>query len=174
MACVTDGGCGNYRPGAPDDPGMPVAAVSWRDATAYAKWLSGETGRTYRLPSEAEWEYAARGGTATAYWWGDKFDAAKAPRDKIRVAASLAENPFGLQGMLGNVSEWVQDCYVNGYTDAPLDGSAVTKGDCSKRVVRGGSVKSTPSAHRSANRARLSVSTRDRQYGFRIVLDGAE
>jgi formylglycine-generating enzyme required for sulfatase activity len=72
--------------------------------------------------------------------------------------------------MLGNVSEWTQDCYVNGYTDAPTDGSAVTSGDCSRRVVRGASVKSSPSAHRAANRARLPVSTRDRQYGFRVVL----
>lgn len=169
-ACVTDGGCGNYRPGAPDDTGMPAAAISWRDASAYAKWLSDETGRTYRLPTEAEWEYAARGGTATAYWWGDRFDASNAPRDKLRNAASLPENPFGLQGMLGNVGEWTQDCYVNGYTDAPLDGSAVTSGDCGRRVVRGGSIKSSPSAHRAANRARISVSTRDRQYGFRVVL----
>lgn len=171
MACVADGGCNGHRPGAPSSDAMPVAAISWRDATAYAEWLSEETGRTYRLPTEAEWEYAARGGTATAYWWGDRFDGAKAPRDKIRETASLPENPFGLQGMLGNVSEWTQDCYVNGYTDAPTDGSAVTSGDCSRRVVRGGSIKSSPSAHRAANRARLSVTTRDRQYGFRVVLE---
>jgi formylglycine-generating enzyme required for sulfatase activity len=170
MACVEGGGCNGHRPGAPTSDAMPVAAISWRDATAYAAWLSEETGRTYRLPTEAEWEYAARGGTATAYWWGDRFDAAKAPRDKIREAASLPENPFGLQGMLGNVGEWTQDCYVNGYTDAPADGSAVTSGDCGRRVVRGGSIKSSPSAHRAANRARLSVTTRDRQYGFRVVL----
>jgi len=81
----------------------------------------------------------------------------------------LPENLFGLQGMLGNVSEWVEDCYVNGYSDAPVDGSAVTAGDCSRRVVRGGSVKSSQAGLRAANRARLSVSTRDRQYGFRVV-----
>jgi formylglycine-generating enzyme required for sulfatase activity len=170
IACADDGGCGGYRPGAPTSQDMPVAAISWRDANAYAKWLSDKTGRTYRLPTAAEWEYAARGGTSTAYWWGDRFDSSKAPRDRIRDAASLPENPFGLQGMLGNVGEWVEDCYVNGYTDAPTDGSAVTSGDCSRRVVRGGSVKSSPSAHRAANRARMSVSTRDRQYGFRVVL----
>ncbi len=169
-ACVEDGGCNGYRPGAPPSDAVPASAISWRDAAAYAQWLSGETGRSYRLPTEAEWEYAARGGTTSAYWWGDKFDAAKAPRDKLREAASLPENAFGLQGMLGNVSEWTLDCYVNGYTDAPSDGSAVTSGDCGRRVVRGGSIKSSPSAHRAANRARLSVSTRDRQYGFRVVL----
>jgi formylglycine-generating enzyme required for sulfatase activity len=170
ITCVDAGGCNGHRPGAPANDAMPAAAISWRDAAAYTKWLSAETGQTYRLPTEAEWEYAARGGTSTAYWWGDKFDAASAPRDKVREAGSLPENPFGLQGMLGNVSEWTQDCYVNGYTDAPTDGSAVTSGDCSRRVVRGGSVKSSPAAHRAANRARLPVATRDRQYGFRIVL----
>lgn len=170
ITCVDAGGCNGHRPGAPANDAMPAAAISWRDASAYTKWLSAETGETYRLPTEAEWEYAARGGTSTAYWWGDKFDAASALRDKVREAGSLPENPFGLQGMLGNVSEWTQDCYVNGYTDAPTDGSAVTSGDCSRRVVRGGSVKSSPAAHRAANRARLPVATRDRQYGFRIVL----
>ena len=169
-ACVEDGGCNGYRNPLTADDTMPAAAISWKDAEAYVKWLSAETGKSWRLPTEAEWEYAARGGTATPYWWGEKFDAAKAPRDKVREAASLPENTFGLQGMLGNVSEWTQDCYVNGYTDAPTDGSAVTSGDCSRRVVRGGAVKSSPSAHRAANRARLSVATRDRQYGFRIVL----
>jgi formylglycine-generating enzyme required for sulfatase activity len=171
MACVAGGGCNGHRPGAPPSDTMPVAGISWRDAASYTTWLTAETGRTYRLPTEAEWEYAARGGTSTAYWWGDKFDAAKAPRDKVREAASLPENPFGLQGMLGNVSEWTEDCYVNGYTEAPTDGGAVTSGDCSRRVVRGGSIKSSPSAHRAANRARLSVTTRDRQYGFRVVLE---
>ncbi|MFN4023538.1 MAG: SUMF1/EgtB/PvdO family nonheme iron enzyme [Hyphomonas sp.] len=169
-ACVDAGGCNGYRPVIPAGDTMPVAAISWRDATAYANWLSGKTGQTYRLPTEAEWEYAARGGTSTAYWWGDRFDAAKAPRDRIREPGSLPENGFGLQGMLGNVSEWVQDCYVNSYTDAPTDGSAVTSGDCSRRVVRGGSIRSSPSAHRAANRSRVLASTRDRQYGFRVVL----
>jgi len=169
-ACIEGGGCNGYRNPLGTDDTLPVAAISWKDAEAYAKWLSSETGKSWRLPTEAEWEYAARGGTTTPYWWGEKFDATKAPRDKVREAGSLPENTFGLQGMLGNVSEWTQDCYVNGYTDAPTDGSAVTSGDCSRRVVRGGSVKSSPSAHRAANRARLSVSTRDRQYGFRVVL----
>lgn len=136
------------------------------------KWLSAETGNADRLPTEAKWEYAARAGTNTADWWGNKFDAAQAPRDRIREAASLPENMFGLQGMPGNVGEWVEDCYVSGYAGAPANGSAVTSGDCSRRVVRGGSIKSSPAAHRSANRARLSVSTRDRQYGFRVALSG--
>lgn len=170
-ACLADGGCGGYRPPASDSDGLPVTAISWRDANAYAKWLSGKEGWTYRLPTEAEWEYAARGGTATAYWWGDRFDAMKAPRDQLREAASLPENAFGLQGMLGNVREWVEDCYVNGYSDAPANGSPVLSGDCGRRVVRGGSVKSGQAEHRAANRARISVSTRDRQIGFRVVME---
>lgn len=169
-ACVEDGGCNGDRAAPGVDDAMPAAAISWKDAGNYVKWLSAKTGNAYRLPTEAEWEYAARAGTDTAYWWGNKFDAAKAPRDKVREAASLPENSFGLQGMLGNVGEWTQDCYVNGYAEAPADGSAVTSGDCSRRVVRGGSVKSSPAAHRSANRARLSISVRDRQYGFRVAL----
>jgi formylglycine-generating enzyme required for sulfatase activity len=170
-ACVEDGGCNGHKPPGGDDDALPVSFVSWRDATAYTTWLSKKTGQTWRLPTEAEWEYAARGGTSTAYWWGDKFDAMKAPKDKTRAAADLPQNPFGLTGTLGNVREWVQDCYVNGYSDAPTDGSAVTSGDCSRRVVRGGSVKSGSAEHRAANRARISVTTRDHQIGFRVVLE---
>lgn len=168
-ACLADSGCGGYRPPAAESDGMPVTAISWRDANAYTKWLSTKDARTYRLPTEAEWEYAARGGTSTAFWWGDRFDASKAPRDRLREASSLPENTFGLQGMLGNVREWVEDCYVNGYSDAPADGSAVLSGDCGRRVVRGGSIKSGQAEHRAANRARISVTTRDRQIGFRVV-----
>ncbi|MBI1399964.1 SUMF1/EgtB/PvdO family nonheme iron enzyme [Hyphomonas sp.] len=168
-ACLADGGCNGYRPPAGESDGLPATAISWRDATAYTKWLSAKEGRTYRLPTEAEWEYAARGGTSTAYWWGERFDSMKAPRDRLREAASLPENTFGLQGMLGNLREWVEDCYVNGYSDTPTDGSAVLSGDCGRRVVRGGSIKSGQAEHRAANRARISVTTRDRQIGFRVV-----
>ncbi len=168
-ACVDAGGCNGYRPTLPEAGAYPVAAISWRDATAYAAWLSKATGDTYRLPTEAEWEYAARGGTSTAYWWGDRFDAANAPRDRVRETTGLPENPFGLTGMLGNVSEWVEDCYVNGYTDAPADGRAVLSGDCTRRVVRGGSFKSGQGQLRVANRSRVGVTTRDRQIGFRVV-----
>lgn len=170
-ACVADGGCNRYTPpgGASED--LPVTMVSWRDANAYADWLSGKTGQTWRLPTEAEWEYAARGGTSTAYWWGDRYDAAQAPRDRPRTSAELPQNPFGLTGMLGNAREWVQDCYVNGYTDAPTDGRAVTSGDCGRRVVRGGSIRNSAAEMRSANRARISLTTRDRQIGFRVVLE---
>lgn len=170
-ACVADGGCNRYTPPGGASEHLPVTMVSWRDAAAYADWLSGKTGQTWRLPSEAEWEYAARGGTSTAYWWGDRYDAAQAPRDRPRTSADLPQNPFGLTGMLGNAREWVQDCYVNGYTDAPTDGRAVTSGDCNRRVVRGGSIKNSAAEMRSASRARISLTTRDRQIGFRVVLE---
>lgn len=168
-ACVESGGCNGYRPNLQESGAYPVASVSWRDANAYAAWLSNATGDAYRLPTEAEWEYAARGGTTTSYWWGDRFDAANAPRDRVRETTSLPENPFGLMGMLGNLSEWVEDCYVNGYADAPTDGSAVLSGDCSRRVVRGGSVKSGQGQLRAANRSRVGITTRDRHIGFRVV-----
>lgn len=169
-ACVADGGCNRHTPPGGDSAQLPVVMVSWRDAEAYTSWLSKKTGQSWRLPTEAEWEYAARGGTDTAYWWGERYDAALAPRDRLRASADLARNPFGLTGTLGNAREWVQDCYVNGYTDAPADGRAVISGDCGRRVVRGGSIKNSAAEMRSASRARISLTTRDRNIGFRVVL----
>ena len=90
---------------------------------------------------------------------------------RARPVDTLALNPYGLAGMLGNVREWVQDCYVNNYTNLPLDGSAVTNGDCNLRVVRGGTWDNTPAQHRSANRARITKSVRDSGVGFRVVAD---
>ncbi|MEO0878873.1 MAG: SUMF1/EgtB/PvdO family nonheme iron enzyme [Pseudomonadota bacterium] len=172
-ACVADGGCGGYAPG---DAGFgagarPVLSVSWDDAQAYARWLSAKTGKTYRLPTEAEWEYAARGGVASAYWWGTRFDQSKAALGETVETGSLPANGFGLYEMAGNASEWVQDCYVNNFSDAPTDGSSVNAGDCSRRVIRGGSWRSKPSELRSANRSRVTRSTRDRGFGFRIAMD---
>lgn len=172
LACVEDGGCGAYTPG---DAGFgrdtrPAIFISWRDAQAYVKWLSAKTGKTYRLPTEAEWEYAARGGAQSAYWWGDTFDRARVALGSTRPVDELAANPFGLRGMLGNAAEWVEDCYVNNYGDAPADGSAVKSGDCGRRVVRGGSWRDEPRALRSANRSRITQTVRDRSNGFRVAL----
>lgn len=170
-ACIADGGCNGFEP---SDRGFgkgrqPVIGVSWTDANAYARWLSSKTGRTYRLPTEAEWEYAARGGTMTAYWWGDYFDAAIAPSRAPVPVDSLAENPFGLKGMLGNAREWVEDCYINNYTTAPTDGTAQREGDCARRVLRGGAWGRDPDDHRAANRARIDHNIRDKVFGFRVV-----
>ena len=170
-ACLEGGGCNGFEP---SDRGygkgrQPVIGVSWTDANAYARWLSSKTGRAYRLPTEAEWEYAARGGTTTAYWWGDYFDAAIAPSRAPVPVDTLAENPFGLKGMLGNAREWVEDCYINNYTTAPTDGSAQRDGDCARRVLRGGAWGRDPDDHRAANRARIDRNVRDKVFGFRVV-----
>ena len=117
----------------------PVINVSWDDAKAYVEWLASATGQTYRLLSEAEWEYACRAGTTTRYWWGDEFchDYATSARQTSEVGRYPA-NPWGLYDMHGNVREWVEDCWNDGYKGAPDDGSAWTSGNCRSRVQRGG------------------------------------
>lgn len=167
--CVDAGAC-NAAQGQ-GEGAFPVAGVSWDDASTYANWLSQESGRTYRLPSEAEWEYAARAGTSTAYWWGDSFSGPGIVTDAARDTSGLSENAFGVSGMLGNVREWVADCYVNNYSDAPTDGRPVTNGDCGRPVVRGGSFKTGAAEHRAASRARYSRTTKDRALGFRVVAE---
>ena len=175
----------------PDDVGWgrehrPVVNVSWQDAVAYAEWLSAATGQRYRLPSEAEWEYAARGGTTAAYWWGDAASReyanygadeccggqADGPDQWINTApaGSFPANPFGLHDMLGNVWEWTQDCWNKNYHGAPVDGSAWESGDCSRRVRRGGSWGGLPNSIRSAHRAWNNPDDRQNFFlGFRVV-----
>lgn len=170
-ACVAEGGCGSYMPA---DKGWgrgarPVIMVSWNDAQAYVKWLSGKTGRGYRLPTEAEWEYAARGGTSTAYWWGDRHESNRAPRGKTEETGSGDPNGFGLYNVTGNVAEWVQDCYANSFASAPKDGSAVVAGNGCQRVLRGGGWKADADDLRIANRSRLAPGTRDTAIGFRVA-----
>ncbi len=139
----------------------PVINVSWADAVAYTKWLSAETGRRYRLPSEVEWEYAARAGTATAYSWGNGIGRNRANCrgcgsrwDDRRTApvGSFAPNGWGLHDVHGNVWEWTLDCWNESYREAPADGTAWERGDCSLRVMRGGSLVSDPGSLRSAYR----------------------
>lgn len=167
--CVDAEGCGaaQGRGGGSD----PVTGVSWNDASAYASWLSEVSGQTYRLPSEAEWEFAARGGTNTAYWWGASYPGQGVISGSARDTSGLPANAYGLVGMLGNVREWVADCYVNNYVNAPSDGRAVTSGDCNRPVVRGGSFKTGAAEHRAASRARFRKSTKDSGLGFRVVAD---
>ena len=169
-ACLADGGCNGYRPADMGERGdMPAMSISWRDAQAYTSWLTTKAGRTYRLPTEAEWEYAARGGTQTAYWWGDSFDRSRVATGGPRASSTLPENGYGLVGTLGNVREWVEDCYVNNFSAAPNDGSAVLSGSCDLRIIRGGAWSDNAATHRVANRARVSRGTRDRKIGFRVV-----
>ena len=171
-ACVADGGCGGYSPpaGTQGRGTQPVAKVSWKDAEAYAAWLTKKTGRVYRLPTEAEWEYTARAGTTTPFWWGPLYDAAKSATGTAPHGVdTLPANALGLIGVSGNLREWVQDCYVNTFANAPLDGRSVEQPACKMRVVRGGSFKSTPEELRIAARARIAPATRDDITGFRVA-----
>jgi formylglycine-generating enzyme required for sulfatase activity len=179
-ACASDGGCNGYTPG---DYGFgrgdrPVVAVSWNDAQGYVAWLSAKTGRRYRLLSEAEWEYAARAGTDTAYYWGDAVGSGHAACngcgsafDKKSTApvASFAPNAFGLHDMAGNVMQWTADCWTPNYDGAPADGSARTDGDCSRRVVRGGNWFIRPFALRAGFRRQVPQGMRDDIFGFRVA-----
>lgn len=167
--CVDAGGCSAAQ--GQGEGSYPVTGINWDDASAYASWLSDASGRSYRLPSESEWEYVARAGTETAYWWGANFSGQGVVNGSTRDTSGLPENAFGVSGMLGNVREWVADCYVNNYSDAPTDGRPVTAGDCSQPVVRGGSYKTGAAEHRAAARARFRRSTKDSGLGFRVVAD---
>ncbi len=171
-ACIADGGCAKYTP---KDNGQgrgkqPVVNVSWKDAATYAAWLTKKTGRVYRLPTEAEWEYAGRGGTTTPFWWGAMNDPAKAGTGATAQAVdTLAANPLGLVGVTGNVREWVQDCYVNTFAKAPLDGRSVEVAKCAQRVLRGGTYSDPVEGLRIAARSRNDPTKRDTRTGFRIA-----
>ena len=168
---ATDGGWGRGR--------RPVINVSWEDAVAYTAWLSEATGERYRLPSEAEWEYAARAGSVTKHSWGNEVGHNRAncsgcgsqwDGDKTAPVGSFGPNVWGLHDMHGNVCEWVQDCWNESYQGAPTDGSAWESGDCSQRVVRGGGWGDEPRNIRSANRQWLTISLGGGRYlGFRVA-----
>ena len=163
-ACVSGGGCSGYSP---NDWGwgrgrQPVMNVSWDDAKAYVSWLSQRTSQQYRLLSEAEWEYVARAGTTTRYWWGNDIGRTNANCDgcgtqsngkKTSPVGTFAANAFGLHDVHGNVFEWVEDCRHDTYAGAPVDGTAWTAA-CSdaSRVLRGGSWNNIPAGVRSADR----------------------
>ena len=172
----------------------PVACVNWDDAQAYAAWLSRETREKYRLPSESEWEYAARAGAATARYWGEGesgqcrhangADASTKERYSdwrwtvascrdghahTAPAGSFAANGWGLHDMLGNVWEWTEDCWNGSYAGAPSDGSAWEYGDCAERVLRGGSWLNSPSVLRAANRFWYTTGDRVVDGGFRVA-----
>jgi formylglycine-generating enzyme required for sulfatase activity len=158
----------------------PVIHVSWRDAVAYCAWLASETGQPYRLASEAEWEYAARGGTTTRYAFGDAItpknansSESKRGKSKTTEMGSYPPNAWGLYDMHGNVWEWVEDIYHDSYKSAPIDGSTWTDGegqDSSRgRVVRGGSWLNVPGLLRSARRDRNPPDGRNNRLGFRVA-----
>ena len=170
----------------------PVANVNWEDAQQYVRWLSDTTGKKYRLPSEAEWEYAARGATSTPYFWGNPEEACafanvydvtgrevyhfKWPHFacidanvSMSAVGAYKANGFGLHDMLGNVWEWVEDCWNDSYAGAPENGQPLLTGDCEKRIVRGGSWKNIPWGTRSAFRSWQNASDRVDANGFRVA-----
>ncbi len=180
----------------PDDEGWgrghrPVIKVSWGDAAKYAEWLSQQTGKRYRLPGEAEWEYALRAETKTPFWTGDCIHTDQANYDgnydynncgaktgvyrkKTLPVGGLPANPWGLHEMHGNVWDWLQDCWHDSYAGAPGDGSIWSEeggGGCRRRVIRGGSWLNRPSAIRSAFRSSFFTVPRDGILGFRLARD---
>ncbi len=191
QACVDDGGCNGAGPestGGDNGWGResrPVIEVSWHDAQAYALWLAEETGQSYRLLSESEWEYAARGGTTTRYSWGDRYPICDptAPNGanfggctnlRTLPVGTFPPNPFGLHDMHGNTYEWVQDCFNFSYAAAPTDGSAYIDGACTFRMLRSGSWGSYPQILRSAYRVFFEPGFRYQNFGIRIARDLSE
>lgn len=183
-ACLAGGGCLGYDPGAngidTSDDELPIGMIPYAAAESYVTWLSLQTRKRYRLPSEAEWEFAARGGTTTAYWWGD------APRrgvancsdcgtglstPTVHEVGRYPPNNFGLYDMNGNLWEWVQDCSNPNYRGAPSDGSAWLEGDCDRRIIRSGGFGGPVSTLRSANRNAFNSggASTNASLGFRVV-----
>ena len=186
------GGRNWENPGYGQTDEHPAVCVNWEDAKAYVGWLSKETGKEYRLLSEAEWEYAARGGSGTARYWGEgsqcryangadralkerysgwKKNVAPCSDGHVHTApvGSFGANGYGLHDVVGNVWEWVEDCWNGSYAGAPSDGSARESGDCSRRVHRGGSWFNAPWSLRSADRLRLTSGDRHSDSGFRVA-----
>ncbi len=186
-ACVADGGCNGY---CPSDEGWgrgnrPVINVNWEHTQAYLRWLSRKSRAEYRLPSEAEWEYAARAGTTPPFHFGSTISTDQAnydgdyftygsgrkgvDREKTLPVGSFPSNAFGLHDVHGNVWEWVEDCYIGSYAEAPSDGAAWTTGGCEKRVLRGGSWYGHPWDARAADRNEYGTDNRLFTYGFRVA-----
>ncbi|MEM8948751.1 MAG: formylglycine-generating enzyme family protein [Pseudomonadota bacterium] len=182
------------KPGYKQTEDDPVVCVSWDDAKAYVRWLSEKTGESYRLPSEAEWEYAARAGRATRYFWGDdtgaacayanghdrksktisglRYDAFPCADDYTETApvGSFRPDDFGLHDMTGNVWEWVEDAWHASYENAPIDGRAWNEPNEERRVLRGGSWSYNPRNLRSAARREAPRSSRNVGLGFRVAM----
>jgi formylglycine-generating enzyme required for sulfatase activity/class 3 adenylate cyclase len=162
----------------PSDDKMPMANLSWRDAKQYVAWVSDATKHNYRLPTEAEWEYAARGGTQTRFWWGNEFvenmadcNGCEKAYDPYRptMIGSFKPNPFGIYDMSSLVNEWVEDCWHKNYAGAPSDGAAWETGDCGQRVLRGGAWRNNANYARPSNRDRYDATVRYFTHGFRVA-----
>ena len=176
-ACLREGGC-RQSPEQGLQGEMPMANVSWDDAQGYVAWLSAKTGKKYRLPTEAEWEYAARAGSTTRYWWGDTHGDGRANCADCGVqwggisaspVGSFEPNPFGLYDVHGNVWEWTADCWNPSFSGAPGDGTPWLRGDCISRVLRGGSWAVDHEYIRASRRSRYDRDVRYYLNGFRVV-----
>ncbi len=176
QACVGAGAC----PRVPhdSDPNAPARDVSWDDAQRYLAWLGKLSGKPYRLPSEAEWEYAARAGTTSRYWWGEQPVPGKAnckdcgppwSPDGPAKAGTFGANPWGLHDMNGGVWEWVGDCWHSSFNDAPADARIWDQPHCSVRVIRGGSWREGNAYMVSSTRFKYDASVRHSQNGFRVA-----
>ncbi|MGJ5180712.1 formylglycine-generating enzyme family protein [Bradyrhizobium oligotrophicum] len=176
-SCVAAAACPDIAAGADD---RPVINVSYEDAQAYLAWLSRATGRTFRLPTEAEWEYAARGGQRTRYWWGDRMrpgmasckgcnGSSDADTDQPPKIGSVQANPFGLFDMGGGVGQWVADNWHKNYKGGPADGAAWLEEGSYARVIRSGSWKNGPAEARAGSRDRYDGRIRHPTLGFRVA-----
>jgi formylglycine-generating enzyme required for sulfatase activity len=177
-ACVFDGGCLGVGDAGWGRGTKPAIYVTWHDAKRYVAWLSRITGQPYRLLSEAEWEYAARAGAQSAYFWGDEIGRNNAncngcgsiwDNRTTSPVGSFKPNAFGLYDMHGNVRQWVEDCFQSYVDGMPADGSARTTGDCFNRVLRGGSWWDYPGVLRSASRLGFLPDDKNDYTGFRVA-----
>ena len=178
-ACVDAGACPKVTD-APRAPNTPARDISWDDAQLYVKWLTKVSGKPYRLPTEAEWEFAARGGTSSRYWWGDDMRRGSAnckdcgdpwQADGPAPVASFAANAYGLHDMSGSVWEWVEDCWHSSYKNAPADARAWSEQFCRVHVIRGGSWRDGASYMPATTRFKYDASVRHSQNGFRVARD---
>lgn len=179
-ACVQAGGCPHLNNGSDRPKKTPVRDVSWDDAQQYVKWLTKSTGKHYRLPTESEWEYAARAGTTTRFWWGEQMSKGKADckdcgapwqQQGPTEVGSFAPNPWGLYDTSGSVWEWVSDCWHNSYKGAPSTDHAWDEANCRMRVIRGGSWREGASYMPSTTRFKYDAGVRYSQNGFRVARD---
>ncbi len=175
-ACHAAGSCEFHAEGPPD---QSATNLSWDDAQQYLRWISATTRKAYRLPSEAEWEYAARGGTRTRFWWGDQFrsemapcrSAATPPPNAPPMVADFPENPFGLLATTCVVAQWTSDCWHKNYRGSPVDGSAWDAPNCRQRVLRGGTWRSRAESERVTSRDFYDAAVRYPGNGVRIARD---
>jgi formylglycine-generating enzyme required for sulfatase activity len=177
-ACVQANACPTIPSAANATGNLPMRDVSWDEAQVYLKWLSGLSGKPFRLPTEAEWEFAARGGTATSHWWGDQMKDGNTSckgcgqpwnADSPPPVGSFTANPYGFFDMNGSVWEWVADCWHSSYKGAPFDGSAWNGDSCQARVIRGGSWREDASYMLSTTRFKYDAGVRQSQNGFRVA-----